>query len=172
MYDLSWPGWVCKLDLSYRNHFTSNQWFLMKNKAVQTIAWKWLLRVRVSVISLSPLQKMKRDPRSGIKRAKNYWTFSLSLSRQGWEHHEKPKEAWDPHTPPHTLIQPMLSDLKTTHDYRCSFGPQSGSRANSSVMAVLMHDHWMYHRWVLLRSLGNTYKCKLKMWIQRMFLNT
>lgn len=39
-----------------------------------------MLRVRVSVISLSPLQKMKRNPRSGIKRAKNYWEISLSLS--------------------------------------------------------------------------------------------
>ena len=74
-------------------------------------------------MSLSPLQKMKRDPRSGIKRAKNDWEISLSLSSQGGEHHEKPNGVWDPHTPPHTVIQPVLSDLKTTHDYRCSFGP-------------------------------------------------
>lgn len=106
MYDLSWPGRVWELDLSYGNHFTPNQWFLMKNKAVQTIGWKWLLRVRDLVISL-PLSKKWRDPRSGIKGARSEKALSLSRDESTMKSQRK-RGNFTPHSTHSAALPPRL----------------------------------------------------------------
>lgn len=95
--NMSWPGWVWELDLCSRNHFTSRQWFFMKNKIVQAIAWKWVLSQRwgfQAYLCSSP----NNEKRSQMQEATSYKALS-----PGWEHHEKSKEAWDLQISPYML---------------------------------------------------------------------
>lgn len=94
-YELTWLVW--ELDLCSRNHFTSRQWFFMKNKIVQAIAWKWVLSQRwgfQAYLCSSP----NNEKRSQMQEAASYKALS-----PGWEHHEKSKEAWDLQISPYML---------------------------------------------------------------------
>lgn len=74
----------------------------MKNKTVQTIAWKWVLSQRWG------FQAYLCPSPNNEKRIQMQETISYKALFPGYGHHEKPKEAWDLQISPH-----MLSSITT-----------------------------------------------------------